>query len=605
MRLLYEIVLPYCTTHILHSPNPDACGVAGCTTRYSGPLCANCASGFSRGRGFECSPCLSTVETIFSIIGFGCLGVLIFGVLIRSNIKSYKEKAQVHSVVLKIFLGAMQLNSMVTLLDLKFPGALNGLIQAQVATSISSGEINFGCIFPENDSYFIRTTLLSLMPVIIIALFSGIFGFVRCCTKRFQLQHLFLACCVGVTMAYISVAINTSSLFSCRQVDDVSFLLGNVNVECWSAHHSKWLFAVGLPSIIVNVIGVPCFFLWQIIKNRNKLQQDDETTMLKLSYITKGYRVQYWEVVVMTRKLCVAFIGSYFKTVQIQLKFFVGIVTIALVLQTTIRPYTSPFLNRLELLSLGVSWFVFSSAGFLYLDEVPSSFQTTISVTVCIILIVYIGGNGLYLIQAFWKKHKSNVIARLTTFKQTVQTWVSKPGNEEGTCEGGARSEQRGLVSSHSSRGQSKAECMVSLGSQVSGIVPTGSDAVPSQSVELPGVLGPKPLSTLGAATTSHEPMNELLGRSRSPVETSSKPLVTADIEGRSEGSREGRVAIEVSRSNSKGDLGNMDSSSKPRLLIDVQNLGDFEQDRPESSGSNASRLPAARPQGDPLSTDF
>jgi hypothetical protein len=280
-------------------PNPDACPGGkvgdqyGCkTSRYKGPLCAQCQDGYIKTESFVCRECSSTVGLFFQFFVLPCLMVAGFVLLVRSNVMSAMNDALVHSVVMKVFLAGMQLNSMVGLVDFKFPKAIQDIVAAQAIANLGERAfLNFRCISPGISIYKAAHVVFACLPWAIIAVLSSIHHLLsRCarCKDWFRSEHLFVACCVGVMLSYLSVVVSTVSIFRCREVDGEFLLLGDVSIICGSSEYNWLLGTVSVPSIILNVVGIPAAAFFVIRRNLQKLEQKDESTMIKLAYLTKG-----------------------------------------------------------------------------------------------------------------------------------------------------------------------------------------------------------------------------------------------------------------------------------------------------------------------------
>lgn len=83
----------------------------------------------------------------------------------------------------------------------------------------------------------------------------------------------------------------------------------DMEVICYRGYHKIIVFAVALPALILYGLGIPTLGLFLVYQNREKLN----TIHIKQKYgfLFNGYRpgqAQYWEFVIMYRKIIIIFI---------------------------------------------------------------------------------------------------------------------------------------------------------------------------------------------------------------------------------------------------------------------------------------------------------
>jgi hypothetical protein len=277
-------------TKAYRCPNADACLENGCKAGYAGPLCAECAPGLTRDKNFECAPCPPNDELAGIFIGGVCLAALAVGVLFYTNKKSATKEAANHSVMLKIFLGSLQFNSLLLLVDYKWPSELQGFLSVSGYVGSSSEALNFKCMFPDYDTFFLASLMFALLPTLVVLLIWLVFlPFLKC--KKLRREHLILACCIGVVLIFTSVVVNTMALFVCKEVEDKLYVLGDMSVECWSAKHNQWVVGIAVPSILFNMVLLPLAAVKVLKRNAAKIAARDEATLIKFAYLTKGASV--------------------------------------------------------------------------------------------------------------------------------------------------------------------------------------------------------------------------------------------------------------------------------------------------------------------------
>lgn len=100
--------------------------------------------------------------------------------------------------------------------------------------------------------------------------------------------------------------------FSCENIDGVNRLYEDLQVICYSKNHKIIAYAVALPALLLWSLGIPTLGGWVIFKNRSKLQQSDVKD--KYGFLYKGYKHphgQYWEIIILYRKIIIIFIQVF------------------------------------------------------------------------------------------------------------------------------------------------------------------------------------------------------------------------------------------------------------------------------------------------------
>ena len=117
-----------------------------------------------------------------------------------------------------------------------------------------------------------------------------------------------LAVTVITFALYPTIVRSTFKLLACRQHleegDHDSYLQSDLNLPCYDGIHWVMLMFVGLPCLIVYVLGFPLGTYHVLYKNRNNWM--DDSVMYRYGMLMAGYRhkIFYWEIVITARKAC-------------------------------------------------------------------------------------------------------------------------------------------------------------------------------------------------------------------------------------------------------------------------------------------------------------
>ena len=119
---------------------------------------------------------------------------------------------------------------------------------------------------------------------------------------------------------------------------------------CTDETHQMWVGFVGIPCVLLYVIGLPVGALCLLYKFRYKLDQTNTRIRFGLLYDgfnRENYMHEFWVAV---RKVLVIIIGIFSANLQVLLA--VGVVGILLIHTVWVRPFHTDALTRLEILLL-------------------------------------------------------------------------------------------------------------------------------------------------------------------------------------------------------------------------------------------------------------
>lgn len=111
------------------------------------------------------------------------------------------------------------------------------------------------------------------------------------------------------------------AMFLCQKVDEGDYrMLHNLEYQCWSWDHIKWILALSFPIIMIYVIGFPLIGLYFLVKNRRNL----ETRFMQVYFLIlhQGYKPQtfYWEYINELRKLSIILVNSLLSIFSVNYK---------------------------------------------------------------------------------------------------------------------------------------------------------------------------------------------------------------------------------------------------------------------------------------------
>ena len=112
----------------------------------------------------------------------------------------------------------------------------------------------------------------------------------------------------------------------------------------------KWILIAAVPSLIIWVFAAPIFTLRVLIKNRNRL--DDENVKAYYLFLYQGlsYKVYYWEFINTIRKVLIIGINTILSMFSISYRILLCILAIFIIerLQERLKPFKFKENNEIE-----------------------------------------------------------------------------------------------------------------------------------------------------------------------------------------------------------------------------------------------------------------
>ena len=174
-----------------------------------------------------------------------------------------------------------------------------------------------------------------------------------------------------------------SPLTPCETDSGISYMPSTPWVECSSGIYNT-LFSLAWASLVLYVISVPYFIFLPVLLSNRKIIGDDNTAKHQnlekwLGPLYASYNKScrwFYEILVLTRRLALAFILSFLKVyLAWQTLFVCCVLTIALMVHLVLKPYKSttarfPLENTIEAVVLAVLLNSFAALTFINRDPI-------------------------------------------------------------------------------------------------------------------------------------------------------------------------------------------------------------------------------------------
>lgn len=204
----------------------------------------------------------------------------------------------------------------------------------------------------------------------------GIIWFIQ--TKQGNAE---LAKTVAVVVLYLlqsTLTQRTMLLFSCISLGagaDDYFLSSDLSLRCWTGIHLKLVVCLGIPMLLLYVLGIPFGFFVLLYRNQHLVKSipagaNTEPSQARLTFhqnfgfLWSGFKLNaegrhafsvamFWEVAVVCRKtLLNMVVVFFFFNSHAQAAFGFAVVIIAAAVHGRVYPFAEEWLNHLEMCSL-------------------------------------------------------------------------------------------------------------------------------------------------------------------------------------------------------------------------------------------------------------
>ena len=201
---------------------------------------------------------------------------------------------------------------------------------------------------------FFKIALTALAPIGIIFLFISLWSALCICFKKFWWtlkRNIIVSFIVIMFLLHPTLTSIGFNLFKCYDFDfDVKRLYIDMSLKCWGKEHLIFTLAVGVPILLVWVLGVPlsgflllCWY-WKHLS--------DKSFMSKYIVLYQGLRDSafYWEFVNTFRKITLITLNIAIPSSSSYYKALLAVIFLFLLLrlQLKIKPYQKKMVNSLE-----------------------------------------------------------------------------------------------------------------------------------------------------------------------------------------------------------------------------------------------------------------
>jgi len=333
------------------------------------------------------------------------LVLMLYLIFLTSLIVRDPRRDKDHSVLLRIITNYFSELLMIKDLNLQWPVNISNFFsKITVLTSSSSALIKINCFFQNYDdmsmsTYVIGMVFFAVAPVVFAVLSYFPFLMLKSCNRaKYQETYFRNYLALNFTfifLVYPTITNYTFGMFTCTEVEDISYLSVDFNIECWSQEHTTLLLNSTLPIMIIWVFGFPLLMFRLLYQNRMNLDNREVIAKYGLYYIGFTDKSFYWQVVIINLRR-VLYIGIAVAVQGGNKNIFVFLIFLIMYIYMSgtrwIRPYQKHYMNDVDAYSsLTTSITLLSSVFFIYNgDDISDEVLTAIFIILIIMNSAYL-----------------------------------------------------------------------------------------------------------------------------------------------------------------------------------------------------------------------
>ena len=386
----------YCNDTSTLSSSPIVCRV-----------CGTCKAGYSRdlgGASYRCSECPKNSESTTAILVLSFLSLIVIVVVLIVNAMADAAKDLASDALQKIIVNYLQAAAIALSFPLKWPKALVAFFNMQGAIS-TVGEflVNPNCQFSWMNAanlFYAKLLAYALLPIICLLLSWIWWRIVAHCVRKVPWSsedngenteendeenegymyvpdpkdQFILSVIVQLYLLYPTICQQIFRLFTCVEIGEGSwYLSADLQVECFHEIHLSMVLFLGIPQILVYILGLPLLGL-SAMHFSHEHGNNNPTIKYRYGVLYSGYRpgMLYWEVVVALRKVLVAALVVLVSEVGVSMQIHLGmfVLMFALIAHLFAKPFVSHWslLGQFETASLVICWLTLWS-GIVYIHN--------------------------------------------------------------------------------------------------------------------------------------------------------------------------------------------------------------------------------------------
>ena len=301
----------------------DRNGSCATPYRHGSLMCAGCEAGHSHAGGGDgkCLMCPPIgTNLMWAIVGilFATAATVVFVHITIADAGSLDNADGAKNIGFSF----IQVLVLLSTFPIAWPNIFIVLFHVGGAvTTMGRHLVNIKCMWPapgyisEADVFYGMRLVWAVLPVLLPLSCVIVWYLFSCCVKIERLSEKMKTSVVGLLhLIWPVLCSETFALFSCRSVCGRTLLYIDIEEVCWEGSHLTYSLAVGLPMLLVWVLGIPIVAFLKVRRLDLKRGADGQlpnNPVWGILYSVYDGRVWWWESVVALRKIVIAAIGVF------------------------------------------------------------------------------------------------------------------------------------------------------------------------------------------------------------------------------------------------------------------------------------------------------
>jgi predicted outer membrane repeat protein len=331
---------------------------------YEGNLCSEWSitddSKYQHVGENKCQKCPNPILNTFRVVGVWIVVFAFMMALIVINIRKTKDSKI--SIMMRIMTNYLQILSTSMSFSVSYPKTLTDLfVPVSRIGATSDTFLSFDCFIedyvikgPFPSKAFFKLFLSSLLPLILFFFVSliwvGLFVIKRKWVPDLK-RNIAISVISILFLIHPKLTENSLEIYRWVEIDqNVTKVRIDTNMDCYSVDHINWTVILGIPSIVVWVVGCPVFAFVLLYRNISKLESNKVKQYFLILFQGLRHRTFYWEFANSVKKMLI--LVSFFMPVSLRILFCVVVLVASIRIQKHLRPYKEEANNQLEMSAL-------------------------------------------------------------------------------------------------------------------------------------------------------------------------------------------------------------------------------------------------------------
>eukprot|EP00347_Sterkiella_histriomuscorum_P008676 403344182 len=357
-----------------------------CAKGYGGNLCQSCIkyedNWYSREGNSVCSECPAFKTNVLRLVGVSVLIILYFFTLIIINLKTAGQQ-KLTTVYMRILTNYFQILTLSQSYDLSWETNLKSLLEyISMIAQASEIVVSQDCFIRDSNisihPQYIKLIAAIILPLVAILIFA-LFWFMWSKWKggvNFK-NNLIVSTIILIFLAMPSITSHSFSILNCQDIfnDGDRYMNSDLSIKCWEGDHIYYALLIGIPIIVIWVIGMPLLSLFILIKHKIALKESCNISKYGFLYVGLCHESFYWEILIHFRKIAMISINIFFMSFKPQYRALIGFIILIIYIEILqkIKPYETDKINDLEFRANIAAFSIFYGGLFFISEDLPIS----------------------------------------------------------------------------------------------------------------------------------------------------------------------------------------------------------------------------------------